>query len=196
MPKVVDPVERRRVIVDALFDVIVETGVEQVSLRRVADAAGLAIGSVRHYFASYDELLSQAASEIVDRISARLERHVPRLEEADDRLDVAADMLGELVPLDAPRAREVTVWLEIAMAARVDARLAGAASRLLAGSRELAGIVVERSGAVPAGSVPVEAERLAALVDGLALRATLHDLPATTVRDVLRHHLERVRLGG
>ena len=192
----VDPIERRRVIIDALFDVVIEAGIEQVSLRRVAEAAGLVVGSVRHYFASYDELLGDAAVEIVERISERLARHVPRLEEADDRLDVAVDMLSELVPMDRPRAREVTVWLEIAVAARVDTRLTETASRLLAGSRQLATVIFERSGAIPAETIPLEAERLAALVDGLALRATLHGLPAATVRDVLRHHLHRVRAGG
>lgn len=57
MPKIVDPGARRRAVADAVLRVIGREGVEGASLRNVAEEAGLAIGSVRHYFRDHDELL-------------------------------------------------------------------------------------------------------------------------------------------
>ena len=48
-------------------------GLERASLREVADEAGLAVGSVRHYFSSSEELLAHSFGVAVDRITGRLE---------------------------------------------------------------------------------------------------------------------------
>lgn len=197
MPKVIDSAQRRQRVFEAVFDVTLEAGIEQASLRRVADAAGLAVGSVRHYFASHDALMRAAATEVIDRISARLERHRCRLATAEDRFAVAEDMLCELLPLEAHTSREVAVWLEIVAAARTNPTLREAAQRLFSGTHALARLIVDRSGVCPQHLVEIEGQRLAALIDGLALRGTLHEtgLPALTSRAVVRRHLEQLRHG-
>ncbi|OZE24632.1 hypothetical protein CH262_13500 [Rhodococcus sp. 05-2255-1e] len=195
MPRVVDPAERRQKIFEAVFDVVVRSGIEQVTLRAVADAAGLAIGSVRHYFPSRDELIGAASNEIIDRVSARIESHRERLSDSADRLAVVEDMLCELLPLTEHTTREVTVWLEIVTSGRTDSVLAAAAGRLFEGSSSLARLVVVRArlGAEPESDL--ETERLAAMIDGLALRATLHpdQLSSAVARKVVRRHLTQLR---
>jgi AcrR family transcriptional regulator len=195
VPRVVDPAARRQRVFEAVFDVVVDSGIEQVTLRGVADASGLAIGSVRHYFPTRDELIAAASNEIIGRVSARIEAHRDRLDGNEDRLSIAEDMLGELLPLNDRTSREVTVWLEIITSGRTDPVLAAAAERLFAGSSELARLIVMRAELASKADTVLETERLAALIDGLALRATLHPdmTPPAVLRSVVRRHLSRLR---
>lgn len=57
MPKIVDHEQRRGEIALALWQVIHEQGIDGVSFRAVAEAAGVSIGRVQHYFTSKDELV-------------------------------------------------------------------------------------------------------------------------------------------
>ncbi|WP_042937724.1 TetR/AcrR family transcriptional regulator [Rhodococcus sp. AW25M09] len=197
MPKVVNPVERRQRIFEAVFDVVVEAGIGQVTLRAVADAAGLAIGSIRHYFSSRDELIGAASEEVIDRITERIAAHRDRLDGSKDRLAIAEDMLCELLPLTDRTSREVLVWLEIVTSGRTDPVLSASADRLFTGSRTLAGLIVMHAELVSKAESVLETERLAAMIDGLALRASLHpdQLPPALARSVVRRHLRQLSKG-
>src|SRR3954462_1402508 len=103
VPRIVDPEARRTAVVDALFRVVRREGVEQASLRNVADEAGLAIGSVRHYFDSHDELLVFALRELEDRVEVRVRAGAERVRAAGtsaERGPLVEALLGELLPLD------------------------------------------------------------------------------------------------
>ncbi|AEA26761.1 MULTISPECIES: TetR/AcrR family transcriptional regulator [Pseudonocardia] len=190
MPKVVDAEQRRREVFDAVFTVVVEHGVHGASLRRVAETAGLAIGSVRHYFDSAEQMLTEAAAEVIARVTTRLEAHRAELDAETDRGVVAERMIAELLPWDAVSTRETTVWLEFALAARTAPAYRATAELLHAGVRELARRIVENR--VPPERTAVEAERLACLIDGLGFAGTLHpgSLPPGLARDVVRRHLD------
>jgi AcrR family transcriptional regulator len=58
VPKRMDQDQRRRAIAEAVFAVIGDRGFGAVSLRDVASAAGVPMGSVQHYFATKDEMLA------------------------------------------------------------------------------------------------------------------------------------------
>lgn len=191
MPKVVDPEARRRAVAEAVFRVVRAQGLEQASLRNVADEAGLAIGSVRHYFADHDELLSFALDELIARVERRVLARVAEIRDATTsrrRKAGVEDLLGELLPLDADRRDEAVVWLEFSNAARTRPTLRPAARRLYQGIRMIVGRVLERSG-VPGED---EVERLAALLDGLAVNAVLQPdlMTPAKIRAVLRRHLD------
>jgi hypothetical protein len=143
-------------------------------------------------FDSHEAMMRGAATEVIDRISARLESHRAGMAEARDRSAVVENMLAEMLPLDEHTSREMVVWLEFSMAARTVPALGEAADRLHAGVRSLAAIILERSGTVPREAVAVETERLAALIDGLAMGGALHpgELPPAMSRAVIRRHLE------
>src|SRR3954468_19820411 len=103
VPRIVDPEARRTAVVDALFRVVRREGVEQASLRNVAEEAGLAIGSVRHYFDGHDELIIFAAQELHRRISDRVWARAEQIlaaPEATDRRRLSAALLAEWLPLD------------------------------------------------------------------------------------------------
>ncbi|MFE5568842.1 TetR/AcrR family transcriptional regulator [Amycolatopsis japonica] len=202
MPKIVDPEARRLEIAEAVFRVIQRDGLAQASLRSVAEEAGLAIGSVRHYFGGHDELIVFAMRALGDRLEARLAGHIPVLLDPatprSRRQEATEAFLGELLPLTEQTRAEADVWLAFSAAAKNRPDLAEEAKRMYEGVRFLVRRVLE--GANEAGGLladvdlNVETERLAALLDGLAVSAgrTSPEL----MRAVLRRHLETLRRPG
>ena len=207
MPKFVDAVIRRQEIVDAVFRIIATDGLERASLREVADEAQLAVGSVRHYFASSDELLTHAFAVVVDRI-------VGRLTDADSLLGDAPPasgeqhaavlaLLGEFLPLDEQRAVDACVWMAFKNAARTRPFLAAEADRshravaavvggLILGLAEAEGVDADHAAGLDQQVLVTEAELLLAVLDGLTMHALLQPewMTALMCKDVLEAHLE------
>jgi AcrR family transcriptional regulator len=207
VPKFVDAVIRRQEVVDAVFRIIAADGLERASLREVADEAQLAVGSVRHYFASSDELLTHAFAVVVDRI-------VGRLTDADSLLGDAPPasgeqhaavlaLLGEFLPLDEQRAVDACVWMAFKNAARTKPFLAAEADRShRAVAAVVGGLILGLAGPEganadgPAGVdqqvLVTEAELLLAVLDGLTMHALLQPewMTALMCKDVLEAHLE------
>ncbi|WP_426750363.1 TetR/AcrR family transcriptional regulator [Myxococcus sp. Y35] len=75
-----DP-DRRDRIIDAALSVIAEGGVAGTSHRRVAERAGVPLGSMTYHFTSMDELLREAFTRFALRMS---ERFTARIEAAAD----------------------------------------------------------------------------------------------------------------
>ncbi|WP_285244344.1 TetR family transcriptional regulator C-terminal domain-containing protein [Pseudarthrobacter sp. fls2-241-R2A-127] len=197
MPKIVDAGARRQDVVEAVLRIIAVDGLERASLREVADEAGLAVGSVRHYFAGSEELLAFTFGEVVDRIVSRLQRLLPAVDGAlpgsPEHRRAVLTLLGGLLPLDQDSAVEACAWLAFKNAARIRPFLAAVADR---SHREVAAVV----GSVVASLLPnepqeilvVEAERLLATLDGLCMHALLQPgwMTAQMCGDVLERHLD------
>ncbi|MFF8271367.1 TetR/AcrR family transcriptional regulator [Streptomyces sp. NPDC016562] len=200
MPKHVDPIARRRHVVDALFRVVVREGLHRTSLRAVADEAQLNIGSLRHYFASQQDLMRFAMQSMLDRVGSRLLEHVERIGDLGSRprpeqLQLAAGLLAELLPLDEHRHAEVSVFLDFNTAARTNPAFGDLSRQAAEGTRRLMRRVLTRldaTGALRPGlDLDIETERLTALLDGLSISAVLHPeivSPQACV-DVLLTHL-------
>ena len=198
MPKIVDAEARRQDVVEAVLRIIAGDGLERASLRETADEAGLAVGSVRHYFAGSEQLLAFSFASVVDRIVRRLEASLPGVHAAvpgtpGHRAAILTLLCG-LLPLDGPRALEVCAWMAFRNAARVRPFLAAEADR---SHREVAVIVGTVISALrpedePKENLVVEAERLLATLDGLCMHALLQ--PGWMTREmcieVLEQHLD------
>ena len=212
MPKFVDAALRRQEVVQAVFRIVAADGLERASLREVADEADLAVGSVRHYFASSDELLAHSFGVVVDRIIGRLTAADERLAEAQpgtpEHHEGVLTVLGEFLPLDEERAVDACVWMAFKAAARTKPFLAPEADRSHRAVAALVGrLVMELSSvaghsvAGPGGAGPdeageqqrlvTEAERLLATLDGLTMHALLQPewMTAQMCSDVLESHL-------
>jgi len=202
MPKQVDREARRRDVVDALFRVVAQHGLQRASLRTVAAEAGLNVGSVRHYFAGQQELMRFAMQSMLDRVA---ERGQALVEEAGDDLERLSpqeqrrhteNVLCELLPLDERRRAEVTVFIDFVTTNRTTPGLEDLAHETAVGARRLMRRLLTRlddSGALRSGlDLDVEAERLASLLDGLSLNAVLR--PELVDEDrclaVLKTHLD------
>ena len=212
MPKFVDAALRRQEVVQAVVRIVAADGLERASLREVADEADLAVGSVRHYFASSDELLAHSFGVVVDRIIGRLTAADERLAEAQpgtpEHHEGVLTVLGEFLPLDEERAVDACVWMAFKAAARTKPFLAPEADRSHRAVAALVGrLVMELSSvaghsvAGPGGAGPdeageqqrlvTEAERLLATLDGLTMHALLQPewMTAQMCSDVLESHL-------
>lgn len=201
VPKIVDAQARRQDVVDAVWRIIGSDGLERASLREVADEAGLAVGSVRHYFASSDELHRYAFSAVVNRILARLSKAEDDVESHEPgsaaHNDAVLTLLGEFLPLDEERALDACVWLAFKNAARVKPALIAEADRSHRSVAAVVGRVI--NGLLPEGSsgdrLVVDAEHLLAVLDGLCMHALLQPewMSAAICREVLESHLAGIR---
>ncbi|QZY21017.1 TetR family transcriptional regulator C-terminal domain-containing protein [Streptomyces decoyicus] len=207
VPKIVDPLARRRAVAQAVLSVVARHGLEHASLRNVADEAGLAIGSVRHYFADHDELMTFTMRELSRRIGDRIRTHAERLLAPDrgtdrtDRRAATEELLAEFLPLDGARRQEAALWLTFAAAAHTRPELRPCAAEMQADLHTLMSRVLHEAryaGGLPADTdVELESTRLAALLDGLTLQATLlpDRYPPKLLRQVLRRHLDALKAG-
>ncbi len=129
MPKRVDHEERRRLIAEAVFGVIASQGYDAVSLRDVAAAAGVSMGSVQHYFRTKNEMLLFALGYTRDRVFARFAAEVPGLaalasgpgQSRREAIRVGARMM---LPVDEPGRQEACVNVAFFSAATVTPPLA------------------------------------------------------------------------
>jgi AcrR family transcriptional regulator len=196
MPKVVDPGERRREVVEAVLRVIRRDGLEQASVRNVAREAGLSMGSLRHYFASQSELMVFAFRTVIDRIESRL----ARLEPESDPRRRAEHVLAELLPLDDERRAENELWLAFTSRAMVDPALGDLRDEgydaLRAGCRAIL-TDLSAAGLAPT-DVHTETERLHALLDGLAVHAAMRpDIhTAESLKAAIGRHLDALAIEG
>ena len=198
MPKIVDAEARRQEVVHAVFRIIASDGLERASLREVADEAGLAVGSVRHYFSSSDELLVFSFATVIDRITARLEAALAAVRDqaagSPERHAAVLNLLGQFLPLDEESAVDACVWMAFRHAARINPVFAEEAER---SHRSVAAVVGQlivllspREAGAPQNLV-TEAERLLATLDGLCMHALLQPewMTAEMCSDVLTAHL-------
>lgn len=190
MPKIVDHEQRRQELAHAVWRVIRREGVDSASVRKVAQEAGWSPGSLRHYFASHSELLSFAMQLVVDRITDRL----ARLEIADDARAAVEQVLFELLPLDGDRAAENEVWLAFTGRALIDPELRTRHHDVDDALRQACATALEQLADAdrldPGLDRALEADRLHALCDGLALQSAMRPnrpAPSRIVAVVVRH---------
>jgi AcrR family transcriptional regulator len=192
MPRLVDAEQRRAAIAEAVWTVIRRDGLQRASVRNVAREAGLSMGSLRHYFSTQSELLCFAMELVGDRARARVGALAP----AADPRRTAERLLFELVPLDDERRAESEVWLAYTGHALVDPDQRAIHQRIhdqLHGACVTAITLLAGAGLTPAGlDVSLEATRLHALLDGLAVHAVMRPekLPPSRVRATISHHLD------
>ncbi|MCZ2830991.1 TetR/AcrR family transcriptional regulator [Modestobacter sp. VKM Ac-2986] len=195
MPRLIDHAAREVEVAEAAWRVLSGRGVGALSVRTVAAEAGLATGSLRRAFPTQDALLVFSLELVARRVRERI-----------GALDLTAPAPGpqtavllELLPLDAERRLEMEVFLHLGSLAVGGGALRevyDTAHRELAeASLRLIGSLVEAGWAPSSLDLPVEARRLHALVDGLALHLVRQDAGAPTdwATDVLTAHLHALR---
>lgn len=158
--------ERRDELAATVAAVIAQQGLEAVTVRRVAQDSGIAIGTVQYYFPTKDTMIAAAFVRVVERTRERL-RKVDT--SAGPRMTMQT-ALGQLLPLDKPRRDEARVNLAFAARATVSPALQAQQLDLLRGIHsELETVLVEVAG--DASRARSDARILLAGVDGLAQHA-------------------------
>src|SRR5699024_2196314 len=106
MPRIVDPAARRPETVHALRAVTHEKGLDSVSFRAVAEAAGVSIGRIQHYFASKEELIREGCAQIV---AAAEDQYAEVPEDAGPRRTLW-HLVASPIPITQPRRLGAAVW--------------------------------------------------------------------------------------
>ena len=112
--------------------VVAESGLDAVSVRAVARAAGVSAGAVQYYFPTKDALLHAAYRRVIDRVTERATRLLP----ASSAKQFVRALLLELLPLDEEREAELRVGLAFTARSVVSGPLAALYTE---GYRELVG---------------------------------------------------------
>jgi AcrR family transcriptional regulator len=165
MPKVVDVDQRRSELADAAARVIARSGIDGASLREVAGEAGWTTGALSHYFANKSELLAFTLQASLDR---RRSRHADRAAMAP--IAALRSTLQSALPITPETTLHWIVTLAFAGQSSADTELAKIQRDAYLGFRAtVAALVAAERG--PHDSNDREAERLIALVNGIALQA-------------------------
>jgi AcrR family transcriptional regulator len=169
----------RRRLLEAARTCLLERGYANLSTRRIADEAGLALGHLHYYFGSKRQLLLAVLAEENDRLLAR-----QREMYADDvplwkRWEQACDFLDD--DIDSGYVR---VLQELTAAGWSDPDLAEAVRGLLQGWFELLTRVAEQAASRLGGFGPLQPSDIGALVGDAFLGAETMVLLGVPERDV------------
>jgi TetR/AcrR family transcriptional regulator, regulator of biofilm formation and stress response len=96
-----DP-DRRSRIIDSALEVIAVRGVAGASHRRIADQAGVPLGSMTYHFTSMDDLLGEAFRRFADTVADGFEARLGGAGTADEARRAVADLI-HLDLLDSQR---------------------------------------------------------------------------------------------
>lgn len=171
--------ERRHQIISGVRVIAGREGLGQVTLGKAAEAAGVSVGLVQHYFASKEELLIETAMTVRFDVLARVDAAIADSEQDGARIEtMLADSLAQMLPLDGRRREEVYLVQAFASMAVEHSLLR---DHVRAGQEQLAARVVEalrngkQCGEVEANTDTEAAGYAAiALAEGLAAHLLIH----------------------
>ncbi len=166
---------RRTQILQAVRACIVALGYERVTVREVAETAGISTGTIVHYFGDKDTMLEAALLDKVQDTGIAFRAALTGAQSAWERLE-------RLVTASLPETEEVrdewrlwlTFWGEVTRNERLRAVSERQHQRW---TRFLARIIAEgcASGEFARVDPHITAIQLAALIDGLAIQTTLQN---------------------
>ena len=177
MPKLGMGPVRRGELVEATIWSIHEYGLADTTVTRIARRAGVSAGIVHHYFADKDELLFETMRVMLARLRVEAVR---RLRDAKTPREKLLAIVDACFAPDQFSPEVVTSWLALYASARNSSRLARILSlyhRRLRSNLVFALKQIDPS-AESSADRAMQAETIAALIDGLYLRAAFNaDLP-------------------
>lgn len=193
MPKIVDHLERKNHIAEATWRVILNQGMKGASVRNIAKEAGLSLGALRHYFSTQDELLTFAMKLVKDKAAARImEIAVLDLPPKDKVLKI----LLELVPVDNEKMAEMEVWFAFTFHTRYMAEDVFDAQHdgIFIGIKKLIDNLESHNQLRTGLDKTIEAERMYALIDGIAMHAMLEPerVNSERIENVLTYHINSI----
>lgn len=173
------PAERAAEIVAAATGIAREQGLSALTLRAVADRAGVASGLVAHYHPSMDDLVAKVYTDLV-------EDEIQDVEQRIGAVSTPAARLGALLETLMGREREelTVVWVEgWAMARRNDALAAAVRAQMERWQALVEDIIAEgcRTGAFSTTEPGEVAWELIGMIDGLNAQSLARGTDTTGV---------------
>jgi len=166
VPRRIDRRERKAQLAEAVWRIAQERGIGAVSVRSVAEQAGVVVGSLRHVFPTRAELLAFSAELMVRRATERIQA-LPR---SSNPQRYALQVLEQLLPLAADSRTELEVNIALIAEAPAQPELRTIRDDAQRQLEELCVQLVELLTEQPRSShVVQQGRRLHALLDGLAI---------------------------
>lgn len=195
MPKIVDHEKQKEKIAEVVWKVIHREGLDHCTVRKIAEEAGLSAGAMRHYFPNQSQLFIYSMQLVTNRVKARIERMTWTGTPADD----VKQLLLQFLPVDEERKLEMEAWLSFTAKSLSDPELQPLRKEMNAGIYSACQKAVEalaQSAGNPDIDVPMETERLYALIDGLALHSLLEpgQVSQEVIDSVLTSHLKALAM--
>lgn len=169
-----------------------ELGMEGATVRNIAKEANISPGSLRHDFASQEDLLLYAMNLVKENAAARIENVA--MQDMPPK-EIALGILLELVPTNEETRAEMEVWFAFTAYFRkkrlsFDAQHDGIYMGVQHIIRQLDRLHLLKKGV----NKDMEAEMLYAMIDGLALHALLDPqrLNKDKITDLLNHYLDSI----
>lgn len=194
MPKIVDHDHKRKIIVEAAWNIIEKEGIEKASIRRIASEAGMSTGALRHYFSNQDELLLF----IMEYFLARGEERSENKSWSKNPLIAVQETLLELVPVDRDKQTETSVWLVFAIRSLTSVALNTKKDELTEGEYILMEALLEiliKAGYVNKDiNIEIEKLRLSVVIEGLSIHALLRPdiFTIEKTEQIITHHLNEL----
>lgn len=163
MPRRVDHDARRAEIVQGVWAVIAEGGIDAVRMRRVAKAAGVSVGRIQHYFTDRADLVRASARAMID--AAATGYGPGGAGESQASRETVWDMVAHVLPTSPSRRVGVTLWLAYVAASVEDPELASILADAKRGQHDVVAEVLANLGVDRARDA---ARRLIGLADGLS----------------------------
>lgn len=186
---------RKAQLAHAVWQVILTRGISAVSVRSVAEQAGLVVGSLRHVFPTRAELMTFSAELMLQRATER----VLAVPWSEDPEEYALNVIEQLLPLTEDSRAELEVNLALMAEAVALPDLLAIRDRVHQQLREVTTRLVELLSGPSRDPRHVDAatQRLHALIDGLAFHLLHHrpdDDPAWAL-DIIRGEMSAIRSG-
>lgn len=190
MPIIVNREERRAEVVAIAFELVADRGIEALTFREIAAAAGCSTSIVSHYFGNKNELLFTVYQVANQRATARIQS----MRESGAPLP---ECFETILPIGAEAQRNWRVWLAFWARAHLDPAYFEERRRAAELSLALYREMIARS-AAPANEAQIDlaARRLIAAIAGIGLEACFapDDWPPLRIREVLCAELESLGL--
>lgn len=109
MPRYADHDERREELAQTVTNLILEEGLDSVSVRSVAKASGWSVGAIRYYFPRQEDLIAHALGRTVDRAFDAITR--AGMAESSSPEERVYNTMMAVAPIDAERASYIRIWI-------------------------------------------------------------------------------------
>jgi AcrR family transcriptional regulator len=189
VPKMVNHEQRKKEIGQATWEIIQTRGIEEVSVRKIADQMNISSGSIRHYFPTQNELLRYCIRSAGENVHHHILSHIDL---SLTRKEVIKQMVSEILPMEGSGQRDMDVWYSIITFAKKNPNLQDLSLRIFQYMRFMQKTYIDllSQGGFLDETLDreVEVERLHALVDGLSLHWNANQ--GTLTKDIIRKALE------
>ncbi|WP_033165697.1 TetR/AcrR family transcriptional regulator [Clostridium sp. KNHs205] len=196
MPKLIDSKLQKARIAKAAWRVIQSEGIENASVRKIANEAGISPGTLQHNFKTQSQLLKFAMEQVVEHINQRVTEFNQIMPELN--IQNAKLLLLNLVPMNGEQELEAEVWLALTLKSLHEPELMKIKTETYQAMQQL--LVALLGQLYAAGflkeSIQLEKEavKLQLLLDALALHRMLspENMTPEVMKDLISQHMDEL----